>query len=294
MADTMSASEGIAILRPSAVDALEAWRAIAEANHEQTARLAPSRVGSDVWASLADQFRPAGRTGRAPILPLVEELARPEDSWLDIGAGAGAFALPLAQQVQRVLAIEPSAAMAELLREGVHDAGLDNVEVLPSEPWPSGKPVEPVDVVLASHVVYFVAEIGPFLDAMEAHARRLCVAAVGDRPGSTPPDDLWPDLHDELQAQGPGLPEFLAVLSARGTPFEVRTVEQPTTSVPSVPLERQIAMQRHKCLVEQGTPLDERLRTLIIERYSNADGTTRAESAFRHVSVVSWRPPRRG
>ena len=51
------------------------------------------------------------------------------------------------------------------------------------------------DVALISHVGYDVEDIGPFLDAMEGSARRLCVAVLLERPPPTPADRLWPLIH---------------------------------------------------------------------------------------------------
>ena len=59
--------------------------------------------------------RPAAdrRTGprRAP------RAARPDDAWLDVGAGAGRYALPLALRVREVVAVEPSEGMRTALAE---------------------------------------------------------------------------------------------------------------------------------------------------------------------------------
>ena len=61
---------------------------------------------------------------------------------------------------------------------------------------------------------------------MEAAARRLCVAVLLDQPPPTEADRLWPAVHGVERAALPSLPEFLALLLARGRLFEVQLVER--------------------------------------------------------------------
>ncbi len=61
--------------------------------------------------------------------------ARPDSTWLDIGAGAGRYTLPLALRVRQVIAVEPSAGMRRALRTGLDEHGIDNVRVVPGF-WP--------------------------------------------------------------------------------------------------------------------------------------------------------------
>jgi methylase of polypeptide subunit release factors len=49
---------------------------------------------------------------------------------LDVGAGCGALAVPLARRLREVTALEPSPAMARGLRRWAAEAGLANVTVV--------------------------------------------------------------------------------------------------------------------------------------------------------------------
>ena len=64
------------------------------------------------------------------------QLARADDTWLDIGAGGGRYALPLARSVREVVAVDPSAAMLEVLRDGMREHGIANVRVVEGR-WPA-------------------------------------------------------------------------------------------------------------------------------------------------------------
>ncbi len=101
----MDYDDAAAILRPRRDVALDAWRTLVEANEAQAERLQPGRAESDTWGQISGAFPPGQRRTRAPIQPLVEAHAEPDDTWLDIGAGAGAYAIPLATRVARVIAI---------------------------------------------------------------------------------------------------------------------------------------------------------------------------------------------
>jgi 16S rRNA (adenine1518-N6/adenine1519-N6)-dimethyltransferase len=52
---------------------------------------------------------------------------RPEDTVLEIGAGTGALTIPIARSVQRVVAVERDKRMADLLRNELLAASIDNV-----------------------------------------------------------------------------------------------------------------------------------------------------------------------
>jgi SAM-dependent methyltransferase len=103
---------------------------------------------------------------------------------LDVGAGFGALALPLARRLEGVTTLEPSAAMAGALRAGAASAGLANVTVVEAK-W-GGAPVRSHDLVICAHVGGLLDGNSPFLGEAGRLARRL-VAFVRDLPAA--PDD---------------------------------------------------------------------------------------------------------
>ena len=158
----------------------------------------------------------AGPTTRSSthLLPL----ARPDDTWLDIGAGAGRYALPLALRVREVVALDPSPGMLAALREQATEHGIANVRAIEGR-WPVDPALGPAptaDVALIANLGYDVEAIGPFLDAMEAAAGRLCVAILADRQPSAPAHAFWPPVHGEARIELPALDDFLDLLRARG------------------------------------------------------------------------------
>ena len=163
------------VLRPTEAEALAAWAALVDADAAQVARVREPEPPADHYGNMAHRFRP-GREP-SPELPVLLRLAQPEDQWLDIGAGGGRFAVPLAAHIARLLAVEPSEAMRQTLVAAAGEAGHTNIEVDPRR-WPVEGWTTRVDVALAAHSMYDISAIGPFLDAMDRHAARLCVAVA--------------------------------------------------------------------------------------------------------------------
>ena len=92
---------------------------------------------------------------------------------LDVGAGCGALAIPLAGRVRAVTALEPAPAMARELRRWAAEARRDNITVVEAA-W--GKaPIDAHDLVLCAHVGGLLDPGSAFLRQVEAAARRLVV-----------------------------------------------------------------------------------------------------------------------
>ena len=131
---------------------------------------------ADFYAPVTSRFRVDPRRTDDPTLNALLGLARPDDVWLDVGAGGGRYALPLALAVREVVAIDPSPSMLAALVEDAAAAGIENVRVIkarwpmPSDPRPSATSA------LMAHVGYDIAEIGPFLDAARSGVAPVCAS----------------------------------------------------------------------------------------------------------------------
>jgi hypothetical protein len=92
---------------------------------------------------------------------------------LDVGAGCGALAVPLARRLPEVTALEPSSAMAHGLRRWAAEAGLGNLTVVEAA-W-GEVPVRLHDLVLCAHVGGLLRPDSVFLREVGRVARRLVV-----------------------------------------------------------------------------------------------------------------------
>ncbi len=271
-------------LRPTAADALRAWADRVRANREQVDEFREASP-ADFYAPVAGMFRADPRRGDEPALETLRALVRPTDTVLDIGAGGGRYALALALEVGEVIAVDPSAGMLNVLRTGLSEHHIRNVKVIEGR-WPQVSDGVQGDVALIAHIGYDIEEIGPFLDAMEAAARRVCLAVLLERPPPTEADRLWPDVHGVRRAGLPALPEFLALLLARGRLFEVQLVgRSPQTYAQPDQL---LAWLRQQLWVVPEGAKDRALQRILHERLEQRDGQHALSWEPVRVGIVSW------
>lgn len=192
--------------------AIEAWRARVERHHAQSEGVmeASLREG-DFWRNLAPMFRDDPYREGDEVLNALLELTPEDGSVLDVGGGAGRFAIALAvRRGAAVTVVDPSPSMLEQLDSSV--AEVEGVIVMGvNAEWESAK-VEAADLVLCSHVVYGVADIRPFLQKLHDHAReRVVMVSFVDSPqaGVAP---LWEPVYGEERINLPALPELMNVL----------------------------------------------------------------------------------
>jgi SAM-dependent methyltransferase len=269
-----------------------AWGARVRAHHEQSARVRETPDGGDFYAPVSRLFVADPRRTDDEVLDHLLALAHTNDTWLDIGAGAGRYALPLALRVREVIALDPSPGMLAALHEQAVDQGISNVRAIEGR-WPVGPtpgPAPTADVTLIAHLGYDVEAIGPFLDAMEAAAGRLCVAILADRQPSAPAHAFWPPVHGEARIELPALDDFIEVLRARGRdPREVR-VARPSRDFPT--RDELARWLRSQLFLEAGSAKDVLLEREIDARVlSHLDGSVGlAPSVALSSGLITWRP----
>ena len=274
-------------LRPDPDALLASWARRVRANAEQVDRFAEQR-SQDHYAPVANRFRVDPRRTDDPSLDALLQLARPDESWLDIGAGGGRYALPLALHVREVIAVDPSQGMLGVLREGMAEHGIENVRVVEGR-WPAAAdPSLQADVAFIAHVGYDVEQIGPFLDAMDRSARRLCVAMLFWRRPTWAIDRLWPAVHGVERALLPAMREMVTLLMARGRPVGIQLVEVPPNAFESP--EQVVGLARHQTWVRPGSEADRRLDAAIRERLIERDGRYAFEWSPSYLALVTWTP----
>lgn len=276
--------------------ALLGWAAQVRANREQVDRIREVGDG-DFYATTISLFRadPRRPDTEDATLAALRGQTREGETWLDIGAGAGRYAMPLALAVGpagQVIAVETSSAMLDALRAGLVEHDIANVRVVEGR-WPLGEGVLPMpaaDVALIAHVGYDIEAIGPFIDAMEAATRRLCVAVMMERTPASVAEPFWPPVHGQERIPLPALPAFVELLRARGRAPEVRMVEREDRSFPD--RDGALGFLRRQTWVAVDGPKDRRLQALVGERLvQRPDGTvTLRDVPDLTVGVISWAP----
>ena len=277
----------MASLIPPLSDVLSEWRRRIEANREQVARLREIPEEADFYAPVTRTFRaPDPRQVDDPIVDVLRGLLQAGDTLLDIGAGGGRYALPMALMAREVIAVDPSPGMLATLTAGATEHEVRNVRAVQAA-WPMPEPPS-ADVTLAANVLYDIDDVLAFVRAMEASTRRLCVAVLSEEVPPAPIDRLWPVVHAEARDELPALREFLQLLLARRTLFEVRLTERPPTSWARP--EDALAQARRHTWVEPGGAKDMALQALLRERLVEHDGRLAFGWEPVRIGIVSWQP----
>jgi 2-polyprenyl-3-methyl-5-hydroxy-6-metoxy-1,4-benzoquinol methylase len=130
----------------------------------------------DAWREKARSFDASVKrrwaAGVDSSRALIASHLTPDSTIVDIGAGTGAWAIHMARQARRVTAVEPSAAMIEVMRENLASEGITNVDIIQGA-WPNVQ-VAPHDFALCSHAMYGCSDFPLFVRSMMAVARRTC------------------------------------------------------------------------------------------------------------------------
>jgi len=225
------------------------WRALLEAWALPPALLAavpdsPYEWPAGLWRR-GQQEEPGADT---PTVRVVARLLPPGGSVLDVGAGTGRASLALATRGHPVTAIEPNPEMAAALRE---EAGAARVRVrLIEGAWPEVAPqAGRHDVALAAHVVYDVADLAPFLQALHQAARAGVVLEAGERHPWAGLAKYYRALHGLGRPDGPTADLLVAVVeevlgvSARVEAWEGRA------GLRSADLQELVELYRRRLLV---------------------------------------------
>lgn len=272
------------------------WASRVRANAEQVERVRSTPEQTDFYAPVTRMFvvDPARRDD--PVLDALLALARPGETWLDIGAGAGRYALPMTSVVGRVVAVDPSASMLRALEAGALEAGITKVEAIRGR-WPPDAELraeigtDPIaDVALIAHVGYDHAAITPFVDAIEASARRLCVAVLMVKSPAAVAAPFWPLVHGETRIALPALAAFVELMEARGARPEVSMVASERRRWSDRDELR--TFLRRQLWTVPGTAIDDRLDAAIDKLTVKApDGSIElARGTAREIGIVTWSP----
>jgi molybdenum cofactor cytidylyltransferase len=273
-----------------------AWAERVHANNAQVDRVREVPDATDFYAPVTSLFRADPTRTDEPALASLLALVEPGDTWLDIGAGAGRYALPIARAVAptggEVIAVDPSGGMLAGLHEIATEFGITNVRSVELRWPPDDGDLEPfaTDVALIAHVSYDIAGIGAFLAAMEGAARRLCVAVLMERQPSSIADVCWPPVWSESRIPLPALPEFVELLRARGRePSVERLVREPRHFHSREELE---GFLRRQLWVEEGSAADRRFLEAL-EPLLVIDDQGRAGLVDQRplpIGIVTWSP----
>ena len=147
----------------------------------------------------------------SPTVDRVDRLIGAGGSAIDVGAGAGRLAIAVARRGHRVTAVERDERMARALAEQAAKAGIEVTRVIGSWPQVAGNAGHH-DVAVSGHVVYDVAGIGPFVEALHQAARRAVVIEMTPRHPWSGLSRYFRDIHGLERPTRPTVEDFVAVV----------------------------------------------------------------------------------
>lgn len=275
-------------IRAGGIDWVEHWRALVERRRQTIEALGGQGPQTGFWDTRADRFarRVQATDPRAdPLSRALLSLVQPDDTVLDVGAGTGRYAIPLARAVRRVTAVEPSEAMRAHLVQALQSAGVANVEIVPSR-WEDAE-VPPHDVVFCANVLYPIADVVPFIRKLDAHARRVCAIIIRvDQMGALV-EPLWPEIWGCERPPEPGLIDLYNLLFAIGIRANVRIAERPGAQR-YTDLDDALEQARNQLFLPADShEHDHRIRAFLAERLLVTERGLEAPSSQQH-GLVWW------
>lgn len=272
--------------------ALDRWRALVETRRAQMdaayARL--GRTSADFWARRAGRFRQSNAAvdEQAPLVRRVLSLLPSGGTVLDVGAGAGRFALPIARGAGHVTALEPSEAMLAGLRDAATEHGLANVEALHAAWLESEAGIPAADVVLCAHVLYPHADLDRWIATLDAHARGAVVLeSVASWADPAVLTDLWRRFHGDERVLQPALDHLYPALLELGVAANVEVYRAPTAMWRFASLDQAVEGAREHLIVPESPEIDAVLRPALVAAL-RPDGEALALPHERVVATLWW------
>ncbi|MGH3548146.1 MAG: methyltransferase domain-containing protein [Pseudonocardiaceae bacterium] len=191
---------------------------------------------------------------------------------LDVGCGAGAAGLALVPKVSHLTGVDHAEDMLRAFEQACEQRGLAHRSV--HGPWPQTAAQAGVaDVVVSHHVGYNTLDLGPFVTALGAAARRGVVVELhAVHPGAWL-DPLWAQFHGLHRPPPATANDVLAVFADLGIRPEVQRWSRPAQ--PRNPESELDFSLRRLCLpVERGADV--------------AEAVARLGPRHRDLVTISW------
>jgi len=178
-----------------------------------------AEASADRWQAGAARFREDPFRAHDTLQTLLSYIA-PSDTVLDVGGGAGRY-LPLARQCREYVNVEPSPSMAAQFELSVREAGITNARCL-QRAWEQADITG--DVGFSANVVYYIADIVPFIAKLHAASHRRVMLVLHSVPPRNGGADVARIVHGRAPAPDPGYRELLPVLWDMGLLPDVRVL----------------------------------------------------------------------
>jgi len=236
-----------------------------------------AQAREDPWAlpvSLFEQRQP----GLSPSHRLALAALMPGSTVLDVGAGRCAMSLPLRPPAQRIVAVDSAPAMLEKSPADVAILGR----------WPEvAAQAGQARVVVCGHVLYNVADLMPFIAALDkAATHRVVIEITRSHPRNRPLERaLWRHFWNLERPLGPSWEDALAVIREGGIEPRVELWETEQRGGFQSLEELVSWMRRTVCL---DPARDDEVRAVVLQSVAEHDGIWRLSSEPRALATLWW------
>jgi SAM-dependent methyltransferase len=260
--------------RTKDIDWAERWRSLVA---DRTAATG-SHGDTAYWDRRAPTFARSTRGRVDEFFNVLEPHLSPRKTLIDVGAGAGRHALPLAERLEWVTAVEPSEGMRALIPPR------DNMTVVAST-WEDAA-VAAADLVICCHVLYGVDEPVPFIAKMERSARERVFIMLRDGALAHPASVIRRQMPGAEEHRMPRFSDLFMLLSQMGIAPEVTFFRYPSVQRYST-LDEALA----DCRAFIGEEWDDsKARAILGEVLREEGGELVFDGGVTQVGVAHWQP----
>lgn len=259
---------------------------------EEMERLAPGSgsLGGPFWDRRAERYGAGTRLADADRDPFLRRLRRvtgPSSTVIDVGAGTGRFALPLAAGGRHVTAVDPSTAMLAILRRDAGRLGVENLTTVLAS-WEEAD-TEVADVAFSAYVLTLVRDARSFVTKLDAAARHHVFLYLGAYSGDAVLDPLWRHFHGAPRAPGPSYLDALAVLRELGIAPTIKVVEIPNRRRFGT-IDDAVEHYRDALLLADRPDVRRELEGLLATWLLGRRGAFRSPLRTAPAAIIHWRP----
>ena len=281
---------------PKQADGVRRWRFQVKAHHDQSIKMQEDfDPYQDFWHGLAQAFKENPFRKEDPLIErLLEEFVECE-TIIDVGGGAGRFALPLSLEKEGITVVDSSKSMLEELRVCLREFGIENVEIFQCrwEEAPSDVPVH--DGALCAHVTYGIEDIETFISNVHGKTLDRVVVLSFMQSPQAHLGTLWELVHGQKRIHLPGVPELIRVLEDMGVTPSFSVLDTLGT-VKYQSVEEALSDLCRRLYVSQGTSKEDRLVSALQSQLYRVDKDLESRyelvgSGGRKMCLLSWTPP---
>jgi len=167
------------------------------------------------WIHPVSMFTVEGEVPDSPSHRRAREALPTGGSVLDVGSGGGRASMALVPPAATLVAVDQQQGMLDAFADAAIRRGVTSRLFLGD--WPAvADEVPECDVVVCHHVAYNVADIVPFLHALDAHARRRVVLELPQHHPLSGMNPLWKQFWDLDRPTRPTAGDLAGIARALG------------------------------------------------------------------------------